>query len=59
MCVGEHWIEKFKNNINNFSKKNNLHILTDDTSKFQNCSCYQYTRNVFSYYEKIKFILDL
>ncbi len=59
MCVGEYWIEKFKNNINNFSKKNNIHILTDDTSKFQSCTCYQYTRNVFSYYEKIKFILDL
>lgn len=59
MCVGKEWIEKYKTSINNFSKKNTLHILTDNTETFQNTTSYKYNRDVFSYYEKIKFILFL
>ena len=60
MCVGSDWINRFKEDINKFSTTNSLHILTDDSTQFNNtASCYEYTRDVFSYYEKIKFILDL
>ena len=59
MCIGKEWIEKYKEAINHFSKNHTLHILTDDTSLFSNSICYEYTRNIFSYYEKINFILKL
>ena len=60
MCVGSEWIDRFKKSINEFSKSNELHLLTDDKSDFNdNITLYRYTRDVFSYYEKIKFILDL
>ena len=53
MCVGNKWTNKYKTSINNFSKENTLHIFTDDMISFENCVCHEYTRDVFSYYEKI------
>ena len=58
MCVGKKWIDTWKL-IDNFSKDHNLHILTDDIDKFKKTTCYEYKRNVFSYYEKINFVLEL
>ncbi len=59
MCVGNKWTNKYKTSINNFSKENTLHIFTDDMKSFENCVCHEYTRDVFSYYEKINFVLKL
>ncbi len=59
MCVGKKWVKKHKDQINKFSKTNTLHILTDDNTSFENCICHHYTREVFSYYEKINLILNL
>ena len=59
MCVGKEWVKKHKTIINNFSEKNILHILTDEIDEFINAKVYEYSRDVFSYYEKINFILSL
>lgn len=60
MCIGEHWCKKYSTLINDFSKKNKIHILTDTPSYFKDgCIIYHYTRDVFSYYEKINHILSL
>ena len=59
MCIGKEWIDKYKETINNFSNKNKLHILTDEPIHFKNCITDEYTRDVFSYYEKINFIFKL
>jgi len=59
MCIGKEWIEKYKETINNFSNKNKLHILTDKPMHFKNCITDEYTRDIFSYYEKINFIFKL
>ena len=59
MCIGKEWVDKHKNIINNFSKYNKLHILTDSENEFKDCVKEKYTRDVFSYYEKINFIFKL
>lgn len=59
MCIGQNWIDKYKDIINEFSKSNTIHILTDVISEFNNTNVHLYQRDVFSYYEKINFILDL
>ena len=59
MCIGKEWVDKHKNIINNFSKHNKLHILTDSENEFKDCVKEKYTRDVFSYYEKINFIFKL
>lgn len=59
MCIGEEWIDKYTDSINEFSKSNTLHILTDNINKFNNSIVHQYQRDVFSYYEKINFTLNL
>lgn len=59
MCVGKQSTSLYNNSLNSFSKNNNLHILTDVVDLFNDATCYPYTRKVFSYYEKINFILEL
>ena len=59
MCIGNEWVTKFKDSINKFGKDNTLYILTDLPEEFPNCETILYTRNEFSYYEKINLILDL
>ena len=59
MCIGKEWVEKYKNIINDFSQHNKLHILTDSEDEFEDCITEKYTRDVFSYYEKINFIFKL
>ena len=59
MCIGNEWVAKFKDSINKFGKDNTLYILTDLPEEFPNCETILYTRNQFSYYEKINLILDL
>lgn len=59
MCVGDKWILKHKNSLNNFGKNNRLFVLSDNVTQFSNCNTHLYTRNIFSYYEKINFIIEL
>jgi len=59
MCVGNEFVSLHKDSINAFSKDNQLHILTDSPSEFSNSISHQYTRDVFSYYEKINFVIRL
>lgn len=59
MCVGKKWCEAHSHNINMFAKKNKVHILTDFPHYFENCKVYEYTRDVFSYYEKLNHIINL
>lgn len=59
MCVGSDWISLYKDSIQNFSKKNELHILTDSYDSFINCNVYEYDKEEFSYYDKIIFIFEL
>ena len=59
MCIGNELVTKYKHIIDNFSKENTLHVLGTDSNAFPNSIFHQYNRNVFSYYEKINFILDL
>lgn len=57
MCVGDRWNTTHQSSINNFSKNNKLHILTDLPDRYENS--YLYKRDIFSYYEKINHILNL
>ena len=59
MCVGKNSTSQYKHKLNLFSENHNLHILTDRPDLFNTATCYPYTRKVFSYYEKINFILKL
>ena len=59
MCIRSDWISKYKDSINRFAKQNKLFVLTDDETYFENCETISYTRNIFSYYEKINLILNL
>ena len=45
--------------IDKFIKTNQLHILTDTPNSFNYGTTHLYDRDVFSYYEKINFILSL
>lgn len=59
LCVGKVWCEKYSQSINNFGKNYNLYVLTDLPEYFPNCNVIKYEREVFSYYEKLPFILKL
>lgn len=59
MCIGKKWIDKYKDTINDFAKSNIVHVLTDDVNSFDNGIIHKYNRDVFSYYEKIPFTLNL
>ena len=59
MCIGNYWIKKYQEEINKFGKENTLHILTDNPESFEYGVSHMYDRDVFSYYEKINFILYL
>ena len=59
MCIGKKWVDKFKNSINNFGRKNTLYVLTDLPNEFPDCKTFLYTIEEFSYYEKINLMLDL
>jgi hypothetical protein len=59
MCVGPSWVSSYKESINKFSEKNELHLLTDSDDIFKNCIIYKYDKKEFSYYDKLIFIFDL
>lgn len=59
MCVGKDWVNQYYGQIDKFAKTNQLHILTDTPNSFNYGTTHMYDRDVFSYYEKINFILSL
>lgn len=59
MCIGSKWTTKYKDVVNTFGENNILHVLTDLPSISENVITHLYKRKVFSYYEKINFILNL
>jgi len=59
MCIGNKWLNKYRDTINVFSSKNHLEILTDNPSGLTGSHITLYERNIFSYYEKINFIFNL
>ena len=59
MCIGNKWLNKYRDTINVFSSKNHLEILTDTPSGLTGSHITLYERNIFSYYEKINFIFNL
>ena len=59
MCIGNDWIKRYSNEINNFGKYNNVVVVTDDTSKFDNCEVRKYKKDLFSYYDKLIVLFNL
>ena len=47
MCIGTHWVNRFSHEINNFGKFNEVIVLTDDVSKFDNCEVIEYNKDLF------------
>jgi len=59
VCIGEDWCKKYSNIINELATQNTIHVLTDFPEYFDKCKTKKYNRDVFSYYEKIPFTLQL
>lgn len=59
VCVGEKWCERFSLDINKFAADNQIHVLTDLPNYFTGCNIHKYTRDEFSYYEKLNLIFNL
>ena len=59
MCIGSNWVGRYSNVINNFGKYNNVVVVTDDTSKFDNCEVRKYKKDLFSYYDKLILLFNL
>lgn len=60
LCVGDYFVKQNYEQINEQGKIHDIHVLTDKPEYFQNhINIYHYNRNIFSYYEKITFCLDI
>lgn len=59
VSVGEEISKKYQYEINQLSKSQKVVILTDSPQYFKNCEIIHYKRNIFSYYEKLPFLLRL
>jgi len=59
VSVGEEISKKYQYEINQLSKSQKVVILTDSPQYFNNCEIIHYKRNIFSYYEKLPFLLRL
>jgi len=56
--VGDEHNQKYSERINNFGKDVSIDVLTDQPKLYSNCKTTEYTREVFSYYDKMMFLLD-
>lgn len=56
---GKELHDLYSTKLDEFSKKCNLQILTDNPEYFSNANTILYERNEFSYYEKLPFLLSL
>jgi len=60
LIYGKQWHEKFASNIVREAQTHDIYILTDHPEYFSECSnVTEYTRPVFSYYEKLNWVLAL
>ncbi len=59
LCVGKNWVNKHKDSVEKISKDNKIFVTTDEPNSFFNANTIQYTREEFSYYEKIISLLKL
>lgn len=59
VCIGAKWNSEYKSSIQEFSRKNELYILTDFPELYDQKYTFKYERKVFSYFEKIKFIFKI
>jgi len=59
LCVGKNWVNKHKDSVEKISKNNKIFVTTDDPGSFINANTIEYTREEFSYYEKIINLLKL
>ena len=59
MCIGEEWCKKYSDDINKLGSKKTTHVLTDFPKYFDKCKVKKYNRDIFSYYEKLPFTLNL
>ena len=59
MSIGEYHSKKYSNDINEFAKHNEVHVLTNYPEHFKNCIIENYDRTIFSYYQKLPFLLSL
>lgn len=59
MSIGEYHSKKYSNDINEFAKDKEVHVLTNYPEHFKNCIVQNYDRTIFSYYQKLPFLLSL
>lgn len=59
MSIGKYHSEKYSNDINRLATKYKVEVLTDCPEYFKNCTIHEYSRDVFSYYEKLPFMLSV
>lgn len=56
--IGKEHNDKYYKRINKLGKDVSIDVLTDQPELYKNCNTTEYTREVFSYYEKMMFLLD-
>ena len=59
MIVGEEYCKRYYSQVLGVSRKSELYILTDHPELFPECNTIQYTKEVFSYYDKLIFLAEL
>ena len=58
LAYGE-YADKYSKHISKLGQTYNIHVLTDKPELFDNVFVHSYSRNIFSYYEKLIFIVKL
>lgn len=59
VSVGEEISKQYSKQINKLTNNHKIVVLTDSPRYFKDCQIIDYTRDIFSYYEKLPFLLKL
>ena len=59
LSVGEEWCKKYSNKIDDIGKLHEVYVYTDFGEYFPNCNIIKYTRNDFSYFEKLVLLFEV
>lgn len=59
LSVGEEWCKKYSNKIDDIGKLHEMYVYTDFGDYFPNCNIIKYTRNDFSYFEKLVLLFEV
>lgn len=59
LSVGKEISENYSGDINRLATKYDVVVLTDSPEYFSKCNLIEYSRDVFSYYEKLPLLLSL